>query len=172
MLDDNPQLWGIWMISLWPNGADARWYPPHAPTHDTGTKEWAEETARQLNANRDFTPAWVYEPQPYDPNARAFPPAVSPESGAPWTAAEMAVHRRVARDYPVEELVRPLPGDHVRRWVATVDALESEAARMRVALKMIDEWSKLRPPNSAQEQSADAKWLRRVVDDGLGRGSQ
>jgi len=61
---------------------------------------------------------------------------VSPESGAPWKPNEMVVHRLCARTYPVEASLRGLPGDHVRRWVATVDALQAR-------IEELEDWIEL-----------------------------
>lgn len=47
---------------------------------------------------------------------------VSKSSVAPWKPNEMTIHRKNAANYPVENSLEEL---HVRRWVATVDALES-----------------------------------------------
>lgn len=44
--------------------------------------------------------------------------------------------------------------------------LRDENVRMHAALKMIDQWDMLNPPSP---HLADAGWLRRVVDDGLGK---
>ena len=54
------ETWRIWMHPLYPNIADARWYPPHVPTPDEGTQEWAEQHAKKLN-DADPWPAWRYE---------------------------------------------------------------------------------------------------------------
>lgn len=52
----------------------------------------------------------------------------------PWTENEMTVHRRVVARYPVDEMQQPLPGDHIRRWLATVDASNEQLRRMREVL--------------------------------------
>ena len=57
------QRYRIWMRPLWPNVADPRWYPPHVPTKDEGTQEWAATRANELN-NLDPWSAWHYEPMP------------------------------------------------------------------------------------------------------------
>lgn len=69
---DEPK-YRIWMRPLRPNVADPRWYPPHVPTKDEGSKAWAEVTARRLNASDGSGPfpAWHFEAMP----ATETPPA-------------------------------------------------------------------------------------------------
>jgi hypothetical protein len=59
--------WAVWMYPLYPNSADGRWYPPHVPMKDRGTKDWAEKEALRLNNMQGgLWPAWAYQPKPYD----------------------------------------------------------------------------------------------------------
>ncbi len=66
----------------------------------------------------------------------ATSPNVSAESGRPWTVREMEMHRTIAKNYPVEASLRGLPGDHVRRWVATVDALQARIAELKDSIRL------------------------------------
>jgi hypothetical protein len=64
------------------------------------------------------------------------PGSVSEDSGRPWKSHEMTVHRQIARDYPVEASLRGLPGDHVRRWVATVDTLQARIDELEDSIRL------------------------------------
>lgn len=44
----------------------------------------------------------------------------------------MEAHRRVAQNYPVEQSLQNLPGDHLRRWLATLDACDEERKHLRI----------------------------------------
>ena len=67
----------------------------------------------------------------------------SPESGKPWQPHEMEVHRRIAQNYPVEQSLQNLPGDHLRRWLATLDACEAERVHFKnlnARIRQAGEW--------------------------------
>ena len=44
---------------------------------------------------------------------------------APWDKNELATHRRVVDRYPAITSLIPMPGDHVARWVATLDEAQA-----------------------------------------------
>jgi hypothetical protein len=80
------------------------------------------------------------------------------------------------RDYPMQlspeklAILQKTGDSDVQALVAEVIELRRDWVRMRSALKVLDQWDVLNPPNRAAV--ADAEWCRKVVDDGLGNSAR
>jgi hypothetical protein len=67
--------WGVWMRPLYPNVAEAQWYPPHSPDKVVGSLLLATSEADRLTRDESVGggtwPCWAFEAKPYDPRVGA-----------------------------------------------------------------------------------------------------